>query len=418
MIREISSLKICVSVKLCLLICLASVSFSSDAQSKKELEKRRQQLQKEIEQTEKKLDETKKIKTGSLSQLAAVRKRIRAREELINVISSEINSLDNEIVESNSDIGSLGQKLQQLKTEYAFTIRYAYRNRGSNDMLSFLFSSADFNQTYKRILFFRQYGEFRKKQRDEILKTQSALTNRVNILEDRKISKEKLLGIQQQEKKKLTDEKKMQEKIVSNMTLREKKLRNELKEKQKSADKLNRMIEDLIRKETAAARKKATASGARSTPNSSVFTLTPESKKLSSDFESNKGNLPWPVEQGIITGDYGRHQHPLWKDVHTNNNGIDISTGKNAETHCIFSGKVSSVFSIPGAGKAVIVRHGEFLTVYSNLENVFVKAGDNVSTRQRIGRVSTDSEEGKTELHLEIWKGNSRMNPENWIARR
>jgi murein DD-endopeptidase MepM/ murein hydrolase activator NlpD len=149
-----------------------------------------------------------------------------------------------------------------------------------------------------------------------------------------------------------------------------------------------------------------------------VFTLTPESKKLSSDFAGNKGNLPWPVEQGIITGDYGRHQHPLWKDVYTNNNGIDISTGKNAEARTIFSGKVSSVFSIPGAGKAVIVRHGEFLTVYSNLDNVFVKAGDNVSTRQRIGTILTDSEEGKTELHLEIWKGNSRMDPEAWIARK
>jgi septal ring factor EnvC (AmiA/AmiB activator) len=244
------------------------------------------------------------------------------------------------------------------------------------------------------------------------------LANRVNILEDKKTSKEKLLSIQKQERKKLTDEKKMQEKIVSNMTLREKKLREELKEKQKSADKLNRAIEDLIRRETAAARKKATASGTKNTTSTSVFTLTPETKKLSSDFEGNKGILPWPVEQGIITGDYGRHQHPLWKDVYTNNNGIDISTSKNAEARSIFNGKVSSVFSIPGAGKAVIVRHGEFLTVYSNLENVFVKAGDNVSTRQRIGTVLTDSEEGKSELHLEIWKGNSRMDPEIWIARR
>lgn len=401
-----------------LLLCLLAIGFASSAQSKKELEKRRQQLQREIEQTGKKLDETKKIKTGSLSQLAAVRKRIRAREELINVIASEINSLDGEIDESNSDIGSLGQKLQRLKKEYASTIRYAYRNRSSYDMLAFIFSSSDFNQAYKRMLFLRQYGEFRKKQRDEIIRAQSVLANRVNILEDKKTSKEKLLNIQKQERKKLTDEKKMQEKIVSNMTLREKKLREELKEKQKSADKLNRAIEDLIRRETAAARKKATASGTKNTTSTSVFTLTPETKKLSSDFEGNKGILPWPVEQGIITGDYGRHQHPLWKDVYTNNNGIDISTAKNAEARSIFNGKVSSVFSIPGAGKAVIVRHGEFLTVYSNLDNVFVKAGDNVSTRQRIGTVLTDSEEGKSELHLEIWKGNSRMDPEIWITRR
>jgi septal ring factor EnvC (AmiA/AmiB activator) len=401
-----------------LLFCLLSIPFSALAQSKKELERRRQQLQKEIEQTGRKIDEAKKIKTGSLSQLAALRKRIHAREELIGVITAEINSLDSEIDESNSDIGSLGKKVQLLRNEYAMTIEHAYKNRNYNDILAFIFSSSDFNQAYKRMLLLRQYAEFRTKQRDEILHTQAVLTNHVTVLEDKKTSKEKLLGIQQQERKKMTDEKKLQEKIVSNMTLREKKLRNELKEKQKSAEKLNRMIEDLIRKETETARKKATASGTKTTSTTSVFTLTPESKKLSSDFESNRGNLPWPVEQGVITGDYGKHQHPLWKDVYTNNNGIDISTNKNADARAIFSGKVSSVFSIPGAGKAVIIRHGEFLTVYSNLDNVFVKAGDNITTKQRVGSILTDSDEGKTELHLEIWKGNSRMDPEGWIARR
>jgi len=399
-------------------IFLTVFTCSSPAQSKKELEKKREKLQKEIEQTGKQLDETKKIKTGSLNQLLTLNKRIRAREELINVITSEINSLDGQIGESNSDINTLEKKLDNLKNEYANTIRYAYRNRNAYDILMFLFSSADFNQAYKRMLFLRQYGEFRKKQRDEIVVTQSVLTDRVNVLADKKASKEKLLGIQQNEKQKLTGEKKQQEKIVSNMTLREKKLRNELKEKQKSADKLNRAIEDLIRRETEAARKKANASGAKNNSNSSVFTLTPEAKKLSSDFENNKGSLPWPVEQGIITGDYGKHQHPLWKDVYTNNNGIDISTSKNAEARCVFNGKVSSVFSIPGAGKAVIIRHGEFLTVYSNLNDVFVKAGDNVITKQRIGNMITETEEGKTELHLEIWRGNARMNPEDWIARR
>ncbi|MBK5283887.1 MAG: peptidoglycan DD-metalloendopeptidase family protein [Bacteroidia bacterium] len=401
-----------------LLICLTAFSLSVSAQSKKELERRRENLQKEIEQTGKKLDETKKIKTGSLNQLLTLNKRIRAREELINVITSEINSLDSQIGESNSDISTLQQKLDALKSEYANTIRYAYRNRNAYEIMMFLFSSSDFNQAYKRMLFLRQYGEFRKKQRDDIVITQSVLTNRVNVLADKKTSKEKLLGIQQQEKQKLTGEKKQQEKIVSNMNLREKKLRSELKEKQKSAEKLSRAIEDLIRRETEAARKRANAAGKKNPANASVFTLTPEAKKLSSDFENNKGSLPWPVEQGIITGDYGKHQHPLWKDVYTNNNGIDISTAKNAEARCVFNGKVSSVFSIPGAGKAVIVRHGEFLTVYSNLNDVFVNAGDNVSTKQRIGNMITDSDEGKTELHLEIWRGNSRMNPEDWIARR
>jgi len=401
-----------------ILIFLAASCTPVFAQSKKELEKKRTSLQKEIEQTGRKLDETKKIKTSSLNQLVALRKRIRVREELINVITAEVNSLDNQIDENNSDINSLGSKLSRLRQEYAATIRYAYRNRNSNELLMFLFSSSDFNQAYKRMLFLRQYAGFRKKQRDEIINTQTVLSNRVNVLEDKKTSKEKLLAIQKQERVKLDSEKKLQEKIISNMTLREKKLRSELKDKQKAAEKLNRAIEDLIRRETEAARKKAKASGAIKSEDASVFILTPEAKKLSSDFESNRGKLPWPVEHGIITGDYGRHQHPLWKDVYTNNNGIDISTAKNSEARAIFSGKVSSVFTIPGAGKAVIIRHGDFLTVYSNLGEVFVKEGDAVITRQRIGTILTDSDEGKTELHLEIWRGSNRMNPEDWIAGR
>ena len=401
-----------------LFISLAAVSFSAAAQSKKELEKRRTELQKEIELTGKKLDETKKIKTGSRSQLVNLKRRIHARAELINVVTSEINSLDSQIDENNSGIGSLGQKLERLKKEYASAVRYAYRNRNEYDMLMFLFSSSDFNQAYKRLLFLKQYKEFRKKQRGEIIQTQAVLADRVNVLEDRRTAKEKLLGMQEEEKQKLNGEKKLQEKIIGNMTLREKKLRNEMKEKQKSADKLNRAIEDVIRRETDAARKRAAKSGTKTPADASVFAMTPETKKLSSGFESNKGSLPWPVEQGIITGDYGRHQHPLWKDVYTNNNGIDIASNINAEARCIFNGKVSSVFEIPGAGKAVIIRHGEFLTVYSNLSEVFLKAGDNVTTRQRIGTIMTGSDEGKTELHLEIWKGNSRMDPESWIAGR
>jgi septal ring factor EnvC (AmiA/AmiB activator) len=210
------------------------------------------------------------------------------------------------------------------------------------------------------------------------------------------------------------------------MTKREKKLRNDLKDKQKAAEKLSRAIEALIKKEMEAARKKSELAnrkkGVKPEPkkvtDNSVFTSTPELKKLSSGFENNKGKLPWPVEQGIITGYYGRHQHPLWKDVYTNNNGIDISTSKNASARCIFDGKVSSVVSIPGAGKAVIIRHGDFLTVYSNLNEVFVKSGDDIAVRQRIGSVITDNEEEKTELHLEIWRGSIRLDPSDWIASR
>jgi septal ring factor EnvC (AmiA/AmiB activator) len=411
------------SILLFALLLLAIAAFS---QSKKELEKKRSSLQKEIDETGKELEKTNKIKTGSLNQLSTLNKQIQKRAELIGVINTEITTLDGHIDESNSNITSLQQKMNSLKKEYANTIRYAYRNRSTSDMMMFLFSSADFYQAYKRMLFLQQYAEFRKKQRDEIMHTQNVLTDKIHDLEDKKTSKEKLLTTKEKEKRTLTEDKQMQEKIVSNMTKREKKLRSDLKDKQKAAEKLSRAIEALIKKEMEAARKKAELASrkkgvkpeTKKVTDSSVFTSTPELKKLSVGFENNKGRLPWPVEQGVITGYYGRHQHPLWKDVYTNNNGIDISTSKNASARCIFDGKVSSIVSIPGAGKAVIVRHGEFLTVYSNLSEVFVKTGDDIATRQRIGSVITDTEEEKTELHLEIWRGSIRLDPSDWIASR
>ncbi len=407
-----------------LLFLLLFMGVRSFSQSKKELEKKRSSLQKEIDEAGKELEKTNKIKTGSLNQLSTLNKQIQKRSELIGVINSEITTLDGHIDESNSNITSLQQKMSLLKKEYAGTIRYAYRNRSTSDMMMFLFSSADFYQAYKRMLFLQQYAAFRKKQRDEILRTQNVLTDKIHDLEDKKTSKEKLLTTKEKEKHTLTEEKQMQEKIVSNMTKREKKLRNDLKDKQKAAEKLSRAIEALIKKEMEAARKKAELASkkkgvkpeTKKVTDTSVFTSTPELKKLSAGFENNKGRLPWPVEQGVITGYYGRHQHPLWKDVYTNNNGIDISTSKNASARCIFDGKVSSIVSIPGAGKAIIIRHGEFLTVYSNLSEVFVKTGDDITTRQRIGSVITDTEEEKTELHLEIWRGSIRLDPSDWIA--
>jgi septal ring factor EnvC (AmiA/AmiB activator) len=405
------------------------LSNSCFSQSKKELEKKRSNLEKEIEQTGKELEKTNQIKSGSINQLSTLNKQIRNRTELIGVINSEINTLDDQIGESNSNISELQKKMNLLRKEYASTLRYAYRNRSSYDMMTFLFSSADFNQAYKRMLFLRQYTEFREKQRTEIVRTQAVLTGKVQELEGRKTSKEKLLTRKEKEKKTLTTDKQMQEQIVSNMTRREKKLRSELKDKQKAAEKLNRAIEALIKKEMEAARKKAELASRASkkkgakpdtkkVTDTSVFTSTPELQKLSSSFANNKGKLPWPVEQGIITGYYGRHQHPLWKDVYTNNNGIDISTSKNASARSIFQGKVSSIVSIPGAGRAVIIRHGDFLTVYSNLDEVSVKSGDEITTRQRIGSVITDGEEQKTEIHFEIWRGSTRLDPADWIALR
>jgi septal ring factor EnvC (AmiA/AmiB activator) len=205
---------------------------------------------------------------------------------------------------------------------------------------------------------------------------------------------------------------------MQNLTQREKKLRKDLAEKQIAKQKLDRAIENIIRKEIEAARKKATAAGKKNITNTNVFNLTPESQKLSNSFSGNHGNLPWPVESGTITETFGEHPHKELKGIMIKNNGVDIQTAKNSNARSVFDGTVSGVVNIPGSGKAVIIRHGEYLTVYSNLDNVSVKTGDKVTTKQRIGTVGQSSEGDRGEIHLEIWKGVNKLDPQGWIARR
>ena len=214
--------------------------------------------------------------------------------------------------------------------------------------------------------------------------------------------------------------------MLNNLTSREKRLRAELKEKARQEQKLADKIEDIIRKEiemAKAATKRQSNSGASASkrktegpnPGAAVLSNPPETLKLSNDFESNRGRLPWPVEQGIISSSFGRHSHPVWKDVVVNNNGVNINSGKGAKARSIFEGKVIRVLLVVDK-YAVLIQHGEYFTLYSNLEQVYVKAGDKVITRQPLGVVQTDEEDDKTELHLEVWRGSNKMDPENWIA--
>jgi septal ring factor EnvC (AmiA/AmiB activator) len=195
-------------------------------------------------------------------------------------------------------------------------------------------------------------------------------------------------------------------------------LRKQLEEKQRAKKKLDKAIDDLIRKEIAAAKKKATASGKKNVTSSNVFSLTPEAQKLSSNFAGNKGKLPWPVEQGNISERFGEHPHAELKGIMVKNNGVDIRSVPGTSARSVFDGEVSGVINIPGSNSAVIIRHGEYLSVYSNLSSVSVKKGDKVTTRQKIGQVYYDKDEGYSEIHLEIWKGTTKLDPALWLARK
>lgn len=385
--------------------------------AKKDLERKRNKLLREIEQTNKQLAQTAKNKNATQAQLDALRKKIKLREQLIGNINNELSELRKEISVTGSQIQSLQQQLEQLKKNYADMIRFAQANRNRYQSMAFVFASDDFNQAYKRLIYLQQYSQNRQEQALAITKTGNQLNEKKSELEQKKQEKTGLKVAEEKQKKDLVKEKNDQDKMMANLSAAEKKLTVQLQEKIKAKEKLDRAIENIIRKEIAAAKKKAEAAGKKNVTSENVFSLTPEAQQLSNNFAGNKGSLPWPVEQGKITDYFGSHPHPQLKNITIKNDGIDIQTNKGASVRSLFNGEVSGTVNLPG-GSAIIIRHGEYLSVYSNVEDVFVKKGDKVTTKQRIGTVRTSPDDNKAKLNLQIWKGFSKLNPQPWLAKK
>jgi septal ring factor EnvC (AmiA/AmiB activator) len=390
---------------------LAKPSF---AQSKKELEKKKKQLQKEIRLTNKLLKETRKNKDLSVDELLKLKSKINSRSNLISAINSEMRLISKEIKASEGEIGKLESDLIHLKSEYAKIIYYAFKHRSSFDKMMFVFASKDINQAYKRLKYIQQYSEYRKSQAAEIVATQEKLKSKIETLKQSNQEKSVLVSLEEQEKQNLALEKAEQETIVQKLQGKEQELKAKLKKKEAAKRKLQKAIQKIIEEEIRKAREAAKKAG----NTSKGFPMTPEALKLSNSFASNKGKLPWPVKQGVITGQFGKHPHPVLEGIVINNNGIDISTTKGSTARAIFNGVVSSVAIIPGEGKVVMIRHGEYLSVYSYMSEVFVSKGDKISIKQDLGVLVNESGKAKTQVHLEIWKGMTKLNPKYWIFRK
>jgi len=365
------------------LLFFCSPAFS---QSRSELEKQKSKLKEELEYKSLLLGETQASKKKSINQLALLDNKIRQRETLIQTIRQEIGLINQKISETQSIIQALEADLKVLKEEYAKMVFFAYKNRSGYDRLMFIFASEDFNQAYKRIKYLQQYSRFRKRQAEIILITQSELERKTRELQSRRAEKDKLLQSQEDEKNYLAQEKGQKKTLVASLSEKEKELKDEIEKKRKEAEK-----------------------------KSGNFGLTPEAQALSNDFKNNQSKLPWPVSKGVITDRFGEHPHPVLRGIKIQNNGIDISTNKGETARAVFAGEVSSVIVIPGAGKAVLVRHGEYLTVYSNLQEVYVQKGDKVEIKQNLGVVLTDPDKNETKVHFEIWQGKTTLDPSSWI---
>ena len=403
-------------------ILMIAGRYSGLAQNTKEnLQKTKKQLEQEIKYTNTLLEQTQKSKQTSLNKLLLINRQIEKREALVGAINSEIDQIQEEIGIQAVQIQHLSDELKKMKDEYASMIYYAYKNLNIFNRIMFIFAAEDFNQAFHRLRYYQQYSSYRRTQAEIIRKTQTDLARKIQDLEMTKNQKATLAQSKEEEKNKLIGEKEIKNSAVQELSKKEKQLAATLREKQQAALNLQKEIEKLIAEEirASAARAKKTAKAANKPKpeiTESKIMLTPVEMELSSSFASNKGKLPWPSEKGIITGVFGEHAHPILKYVKVKNNGIDITTDEGANVRCVFNGKVSRVMSFPNMNKVVIIRHGEFLTVYSNLEEVSVTDGQEISTKQPIGKVHTSKDDSKTEYHFEIWLGKTIQDPQEWLS--
>jgi septal ring factor EnvC (AmiA/AmiB activator) len=405
-------------------VCFPVLSFSQISKtmaSKDKLQKTKAQLEEEIRYTSKLLEETHQSKQNSLHKVVLLNKQIEKRQSLINAISGEVDDIQAQMDGQRTQISSLSVELQKMKNEYARMIYYAYKNLNAYNRLLFIFSAEDFNQAYRRLLYYQQYSAYRRTQAEQIRAAQMNIDRKQKELEETRKQKLDLARTKESEKGQLTEEMQEKDKTVQELSKKETELDASLRKKQKAAEDLEQEINKLIAAEIKAASDRAKRAGTsnpktKMTEAKTAIMLTNDEQVLSSSFASNKGKLPWPSERGVITSSFGEHPHPVLKYVKVKNNGIDISTEKGASVRTVFNGTVSRVMSFPNLNKVVIIRHGEYLTVYSNLEEVSVKDGQTVTTKQLIGKVHTNPDDSRTDLHFEIWLGKTTQDPQQWLS--
>ncbi|MCE1202519.1 MAG: peptidoglycan DD-metalloendopeptidase family protein [Bacteroidia bacterium] len=395
------------------LLFSAGHAFAQTADRKSELEASKKKIEEELSLVSKLLEETRQSKTNTLSELNLLQARLKQRENLIATLRTQISRLDNQLSQTQRELSRLQKELEGLKSEYAAMITFAYRNRNGLNKLMFLFSADSYNQAYRRMKYLQQYAAMRKTQIERISETHTRMEAQKQNLASERDEKARLLDDERRQQVLLNNERMNIELSVQKISRQERDLQQQVRQKQQEARQLQKEIERIIAEEIRRARE---ASGRPASPDR-LMNLTPEEQLLSNQFVQNRGRLPWPVERGIISSRFGEQPHPVLRKVTIKNNGIDIATTRGSEARAIFEGVVVSTNRITATNNAVILRHGDFFTVYSNLEQVYVKRGDRVNHKDLLGLIHTDKTEGKTELHFEIWQNRTQVDPALWLAK-
>ena len=428
------------------LLLLVTPLIIGQTNKKEALQSQRDQISQKIKETKALIAESEKNQKLTSNQIAILNEQIRYRENMIQSIDQEMVSLDLNIKHNGQQIQDLEFQLQSLKNEYAKMIYQAYKNRSSYNQIVFILASSDFYQAYKRFKLMQSLGETRRKQVAIIKETELKLQEKIGFMIQSKAEVAQLKQEQEVVKLEINQDKIAQQSKLQSLKKESSALRKQQKKQESDRKKLSNKIQEVINQELAAERKreqekankakeliknattgktekiespKITAT-AKSSSAPTKIELAPEVLSMNSNFENNKGNLPWPVSHGAITSRFGKHNHPSLEDIVLNNNGLDFTTQQGETVLCVFSGTVSSVFSIPGAGYNIIVTHGTYKTVYSGLAQVSVKVGDKVNAKQSIGSVGMTDDEAV--LHFELWSVNNikgtAQNPESWIKRK
>ncbi|MEM9929802.1 MAG: peptidoglycan DD-metalloendopeptidase family protein [Bacteroidota bacterium] len=390
----------------CILTSVLSLSAQGNRQA---LEDQRARLLREISETSDLLASTQENKAKNLDRYFTLQTQITKREELISTIEAEVAQVDSSLQRSQEVVDALAADLERLEVEYSELLRAAYRQKRQQSWVQFMFGAKGLNDAYRRWQYLQQYEAYRREQAELVKSTQVTLQAKVDQLEGRRTEKLALLEQQQDQKNQLAQERTAKDVLIANLKKDEKRLGSTLKKQQADHQRLNDAIEKVIREEMAAARRRARTESALTDAGAA-----PRAEALDNDFANNKGRLPWPVSGGVVTKPFGKQAHPTSPGIQIENNGIDIETRSRSMVYAVFGGKVVGTQYIPGYKNIVIVQHGTYYTVYSNLDELFVSRDDTIEATQKLGRLSS----ADPTLHFEVWKEKQRLNPVYWVQRR
>ena len=394
-------------------LLLLGINLHAQTGEQKQLEARKEQLENEIREINRLLFAERKQKGSVLDQMEALNQKINRQQQLIRVTNQQSNLLNRQINSNIRHISKLREDLKTLKADYARMIRKSYENRSQQNRLLFLMSSTSFFQAFKRLQYMKQYTQFRKQQGEEIVARTEEL-NKLNAdLTRQRKEKELLIAQNRRVKDQLTQQVASQQALLKTIRRNESTYTAEIETKRKEARAIEREIESLIRSAIAASNRGRGAEASTS----SRFALTPEATLIANNFSANKGRLIWPVEKGIKKQGYGVYADAVYPGIKHQSNGVIIATDQGARARAVFEGEVIAVLAVPGGNKGVQVKHGNFISTYYNLSELYVKKGDKVEAKEELGEVYTNRSNGLTQLKFYLYRDATRLNPEEWIYR-